>query len=381
MVRAADAAATVAAEQAPQPRIWLLMGHKAGDNQQVLAVAEALGRPFETKRFVYKPYELWTNLLLGPTLAGVDRKASSQLAPPWPDLVISAGRRNEPVSRWLQAQARPKPVRLVHLGRPWAPLDAFDLIVSTPQYQLPARPNVLVNPLPLHRISPERLESAAAEWREDLAHLPGPLTALVVGGNSGPYLFDRAAADRLARLSEELAAREGGSLLITTSPRTPPEAVELLSRAFTRPHLFVPWQKDAARNPYLAFLALARSIIVTGDSVSMLAEAAATGKPVYIFGFGRGRFAMKPEDRANRALRLDDYAFWRPGRWNAFVSRLALCLGPKRLLRDVRRLHEALIADGRAAWLGDEPPPGSTAPPVDPTDRMRARVEDLLTGA
>ncbi|MFZ0467325.1 MAG: ELM1/GtrOC1 family putative glycosyltransferase, partial [Thiogranum sp.] len=74
------------------PRVWVLTGHKAGDNAQVIALAEALGWPYVVKRFRYRGWELLTNRLLGATLAGIDRDASSDLAPPWPDLVITAGR-------------------------------------------------------------------------------------------------------------------------------------------------------------------------------------------------------------------------------------------------------------------------------------------------
>ena len=53
---------------AKAPRVWLLMGHKAGDNNQVLALAEALGWPFEIKKFTYRRYELLTNVFFGRTL-------------------------------------------------------------------------------------------------------------------------------------------------------------------------------------------------------------------------------------------------------------------------------------------------------------------------
>lgn len=93
------------------------MGRKAVDNTQMLALGEALGWPFEIKRLVYRKYELATNLLLGATFTGIVREKSSPLTPPWPDLIISAGRRNEPVCRWIQQQAD-KRVRLDKHGRP-----------------------------------------------------------------------------------------------------------------------------------------------------------------------------------------------------------------------------------------------------------------------
>ena len=201
------------------PRVWLLLGHKAGDNNQVLALAEALAWPWEEKRIVYRPWELLSNRLLGVTLRGIDRGASSALEPPWPDLVISSGRRNEPVARWIRRQA--PGVRLVHVGRPWAPLDAFDLIVTTPQYSLPERANVLENELPMHRLRRERLQAEAQRWQPRLAALAAPRIAVLLGGNSGAYVFTPEKARRLGRLVNGLARSQHGSVLVTDSARTP----------------------------------------------------------------------------------------------------------------------------------------------------------------
>ena len=155
----------------------MLTGNKAGDNSQVLALAEGLGWPFEIKRFVYKAHEIVPNMLLRSTVAGIDTEQSSPLQAPWPELVITAGRRNEPIARWIKQQA-PETVHIVHVGRPWSRLHHFDLVVTTPQYRLPTRPNVLHNKTPLHRVTKERLAREAARWRDRLAHLPGPLVAV-----------------------------------------------------------------------------------------------------------------------------------------------------------------------------------------------------------
>ena len=99
-----------------EPNIWCLLGKKAGDNTQVRSLAEALGVSFTEKHIVARAWELLPHLLLRSTLAGIDQAASSELKPPWPDLVISAGRRNEPVARWIRRQSGNK-TRLVHIGR------------------------------------------------------------------------------------------------------------------------------------------------------------------------------------------------------------------------------------------------------------------------
>ncbi len=131
------------------------------------------------------------------------------LEPPWPDLVISSGVRNEPVCRWIRAQSGGR-TRYVHVGRPWGPLASFDLVITTPQYRVPAHPNVLNNMLTLHSVTPQRLASARDQWAAAFAHLPRPRIAVIVGGDSGPFTLGPKAASRLARQASTLARQSGG---------------------------------------------------------------------------------------------------------------------------------------------------------------------------
>lgn len=343
------------------PRVWLLTGHKAGDNNQVLALAEALGWPFDTKRLYYKPYELISNRLLGATLAGIDRRASSDLQAPWPDLVITAGRRNEPVARWIRRHS--PSTRLVHVGRPWSALPTFDLIVTTPQYFLPDQPNILHNHLPMHRINRTALTQAAGQWRARLEHLPRPWTAVLIGGDSGPFVFTAMKGRRLGQQVDALAAGAGGSVLVTNSPRTPARFYsaflgELSVRTYTHA-----WAPDQAENPYLAYIALADRFVVTGESMSMLTEAAYTGRPLYIFDPGAGP------------------RWWREHsnfRFKPLSHRLAMRFAPRRMHRDVGNIQRRLVADGRAAWLGEalRAAPRSAVP--DDVGRAVERVRALF---
>ncbi|HHH35445.1 MAG TPA: nucleoside-diphosphate sugar epimerase [Gammaproteobacteria bacterium] len=340
------------------------MGHKAGDNSQVLALAEGLGWPYEIKRLVYRRGELLSNLLLGPNLACIVKSSSSPLTPPWPELVITAGRRNEPVARWIQRQAGHR-VRIVHLGRPWARPERFDLIVTTPQYRLPRAPNILHNTLPLHRVNRERLAAAASRWEPVLAPLPRPRIALLVGGNSGAYTLDPAKAAVLARQAEAMARKDGGSLLVTTSARTPASAADILA-TMAAPMHFHRWRPREGDNPYFGYLACADAFIVTGDSVSMLAEACATGKPVHVFDLADGPRAHRP----GRAGKLPWWCHAYNYRFRPLSHRLGMALGPRRMVRDVGNMHRFLIEQGRIAWLGESC--GQPAQPAEDTDLARA---------
>ena len=318
-------------------RVWCLLGHKAGDNTQVRALAEELGYGYEEKHIAARAWELLTHLTLQVTLAGIDQGSRRQLSAPWPDLVLSAGRRNEPVARWIRRQAGGR-TRLVHIGRPWAVLDSYDLIVSTPQYCLPERDNIHTIGLPLSRWLPASLESAAAELRASIDHLPRPWIAVLVGGNSGKFVFTRAKGERLGLAAVALAAGQGGSLLVTDSPRTPRAVGDALQAQLRETDYCYRWGETGA-NPYLGLLALADAFVVTGESMSMLGEAVAMAKPLHIFDIGDAGIPWWNKRHNCRYTPLSHH--------------LAMRLAPRRMRRDVGRIQAALVSSGRAIWLED----------------------------
>jgi mitochondrial fission protein ELM1 len=316
--------------------IWCLLGRKAGDNTQVLALAEELGLGFEEKRIVARPWELLVHLGAAPTLAGIDRAASSELTPPWPDLVITAGRRNEPVARWIRQRSNGR-ARLVHIGRPWAALSEWDLVITTPQYFLPRQANILHNRLPLQRRPAGELATAADALRPQLAELPRPWIAVLAGGDSGQFVFTRDKGVRLGALVNELASTCGGSVLLTDSPRTPQAAGNALEAQLSVPRFVYRWGGGDRDNPYRGLLALADAFVVTGESMSMLAEAAAAGRPLFIFDMGDG---ATPWWRLRHG--------WR---YKPLSHRLAMRFGPRRMRRDIGNIQRALVTAGAAHWL------------------------------
>jgi len=284
---------------------------------------------------VARPWELIVHVGSGVTLAGIDRARSSALAAPWPDIVISAGRRNEPVARWIRQQSGGR-TRLVHIGRPWAPLAAWDLIVTTPQYFLPVQSGIVHNSLPLHRHSAAALGRAGETLQPRIAHLPRPRVAVLMGGDSGRFVMTPEKGRVLGELVEALASGAGGSVLFTDSPRTPRAAGDALQAQLQRPHFCYRWG-SGGENPYGGMLALADAFVVTGESMSMLGEAAATGRPLYIFDVGDGA--------ARWWLQSHNY------RYKPLSHHLAMRFGPARMRRDIGNIQNALVASGRAKWL------------------------------
>ncbi|WP_374313293.1 mitochondrial fission ELM1 family protein [Dongia sp.] len=278
------------------PTTWLILGERAGDNAQVLALGRALGWPCTVKQIRYDDSCTIDFKDRGASLTGVDLAASTPLAGPWPDVLIAIGRRSVPIARWIRAQS-PSPILHVHLGRPRVELELFDLVVTTPQYNLPEAENVIEITLPFVSVDAEALGRAAGSWHDRFAQVPRPWTAVMVGGPTPQLAFGPAEAERM--LAELLAfrAKAGASLLVTTSPRTPVEVSEALSSGLQglgpSGHLFFPFARDSD-NPYLAMLALADSFVISVDSASMVAEAATRQKPIHLFHLPKIPPKVKP---------------------------------------------------------------------------------------
>lgn len=320
------------------PRVWILRGAKVGDFAQMRALSHALEWPTEIRRLHFRPYELILHAWPRPTLTGVDRTRSDTLVPPWPDLLLTAGRRNELPARWIKRHA-PDQIRLVHVGRPWSHPSHFDLVISNRQYGLEPGPNVIVNSLPLVDHGPQ--SSASGDWPTRFSGLSRPWTAVLIGGNSGPWVWTPRRAATFVDGLEALRARRGGSLLITTSARTPAvlnDAVQARLRASAYVHHY----GSQGDNPYAALLALADLFVVTADSLSMLSEALATGREVLLYDHLHGRRGLDPTQL----------------RWRPLVHRAALTLGPSRMRRDPQRLHDALRDEGAIGDLRSDAAPG-----------------------
>ncbi len=253
------------------PRIWVLADPRAGTAAQALGIAERLGEPFRRVDLAWG--KLARLPLPFPSLLGLTPEARAAFMPPWPDLVISAGRRSAPVALWLQQ----KGARLVHCMRPGFGAARFDLLVIGRHDAPKPAPNILPILGAAHRISPKRLAAARAEFAA-LAALPSPRVALLMGGPPRTEGMD----PNLAGAITAKVAGFAGSVLATASRRTGSPAEEAMAAALTgHAHVLYRWG-DAPPNPYAGFLAWADQVVVTGDSVSMLSEALATAGPVFI---------------------------------------------------------------------------------------------------
>jgi hypothetical protein len=190
-------------------------------------------------------------------------------------------------------------------------------------------------------------------------------------------------AANLGHQASVQARATGGSLLVSTSPRTPAAAAEALFAAIDCPAYRYRWRPNDTNNPYLAYLALADNFIVTVDSASQIVEACLMNKPVYLFEWPtRPRPRFRPEGALRRWLEQHKNQFHGRGT-SAPPDGLAqlydwlVYWGLVKPTRDFKAYLQGLKTQGLVSRLGETTDSISRRPLID-IERAVTRVHQLF---
>ena len=269
------------------PVIWGLHDHRPGNNSQVDGVASYLIHPVMIKTLRYTFFSRIYNEFLPLNFLGIHQH---DLAPPWPDIVISAGRRQARIAAAIKRKSGEKTF-VCQIMRPELGYNHFDMVVLPTHDRAPEHPSIFRTIGAPHRITKQRLVEAFDEFSPYFAMLPYPKTAVFVGGSSRHYHFTDGMIRQMIRDLCAMQDRQGGSLIILTSRRTPASLISLWQKELKgRPHSFYVWGQKGQANPFVGALACCERIIVTQDSVSMLTEALGSGRPVTYYPVPLQRF-------------------------------------------------------------------------------------------
>jgi len=367
------------------PKVWILLDGKIGHSTQSEGLAKSLGWPYEMKQLQFQPWNhaqklFWS--LLPPHTLGLNKAKSSILEPPWPDVVISTGWRPAPIARWIREQNEGK-TRIIQVGRKGGgSADLFDVVVTPAYYGFAPHPHRVETLAPLNELTQESLDTVRQRWPNLFDSAPHPRIVLVIGGSTARFTLTPDFACSIGNQLKDLANTCGGKVFAVTSPRTGNEVSQALKSVLMPEHHVHQWQPNQSDNPYLAYLAGADVIIVSGESESMLAEAASLGKPVYIIPLPENpptwkiRLSEAIVQRA-RSRPLNKRGTVRPQQGvERFCARL-IRSGLVQPRRDLSLLHHSLIQKGIARPFG-EPLENGTRPQLRETEWVAKKVKDIL---
>ena len=270
--------------EAPPPSILVLHDGAAGNRRQALALAEAWGLPFRELALAPRAPWRWAAPRRLPGVGFAFGDAFAEVLARPPAVAVGCGRQAALATRLLRERGA-KAVQILH---PRLPTAQWDVVV------LPAHDGVHGgNVVTLHGSLNPIDDAWLVRQREAHAALgaaPGPITALLVGGPTDDSDWDRHALDGILELLLRWGQRDGGTLWVVTSRRTPRTMRRQIAHAMAdRAHV---WTDDAdGPNPYAGILAWADRLVVTPDSANLISEAAATNAPLWIAvpRYNRGR--------------------------------------------------------------------------------------------
>jgi len=159
----------------------------------------------------------------------------------------------------------------------------FDLIVLPSYEPHPNFPNVFLTTGLINHINKPLLEKTFIDYKPP-SELNGPYLAVLVGGKHIGGNITTKDAEEIAALANNFAKKNNASILVTTCKRIEKATAHALEHALTASNFFYDYNGSREiANPYIPFLALADSILVTGDSLRMCSEACSAEKEVFIY--------------------------------------------------------------------------------------------------
>lgn len=250
---------------------------------QCLALAEAAGFDPVPLRVAAKAPWRWLPEKAWPLWGKVPSRLSTEnqqmLNGPWPDLVVACGRQSVPLAIHIKRASQGRTF-VVQCQDPRVTPALFDLVVPPDHDNVAPAENVLSIVGSPNLALPWRLADAAHIWAAKFDALACPLIAVAIGGSSSAYRLNRTNIDEMFRCLEKMQSDSGASLAITTSRRTGADNEKLIQAHAKRLGAWV-WD-GTGDSPILGLYACADAVVVTEDSVNMAAEAAASGKPLYV---------------------------------------------------------------------------------------------------
>ena len=192
------------------------------------------------------------------------------------DIIISCGRKSVIPSIYLKRNSKKK-VFNIHIQDPKVSLSNFDFIIA-PEHDNTSGKNVITSKGAIHYLTLEEIKNNHNYLEKKLKKNMDYLL-LVLGGPNKYYDYDDQNLRKIFDKIKKISSSNNLQTIVIPSMRTPKRSINLAEELLGKQNLVI---TNIDKKAYLSGLSLAKYIVVTCDSTSMISEAAITGKPIYI---------------------------------------------------------------------------------------------------
>ena len=192
------------------------------------------------------------------------------------DLIISCGRKSVIPSIYLKKNSKKK-ITNIHIQDPKVSLKNFDYII-VPEHDGIKGNNVITSKGAIHYLTSDEIKKNS-NYLTEMLNKDKEYLLLILGGPNKYYDYNEKNLLDIFKKIQKLILKNSLQAIIIPSMRTPQNIIDLAHKFFDEQNLII---KNVDKKAYLSGLAIAKFIIVTCDSTSMISESALTGKPIYI---------------------------------------------------------------------------------------------------
>ena len=192
------------------------------------------------------------------------------------DIIISCGRKSVIPSIYLKKNSKKK-VHNIHIQDPKVSLNNFDFIIA-PEHDGLSGENVILSKGSIHYLTKEEITNNH-EYLSEKLNKEKEYLSIILGGPNKYYDYNEKNLIKIFDKIKSILESNNLQAIIIPSMRTPKKIIDFTQKYLGENNLVI---KDVDKKAYLSSLSLAKYIVVTCDSTSMISEAALTGKPIYI---------------------------------------------------------------------------------------------------
>ena len=242
----------------------------------MISQAEGLAKALDIE-FTHQKVELnsfWK--MIPPNLTPVSKLVFKKIDVPEFDIIISCGRKSVIPSIYFKRNSKKK-VFNIHIQDPKVSLNNFDFVIA-PEHDSLNGKNVIISKGAIHYLTLEEMKNNQNYLEEKLKKNKDYLL-LVLGGPNKYYDYDDQNLINIFDKIKNISNNNNLQAIVIPSMRTPKRTINLAHELLGEENLII---TNIDKKAYLSGLSLAKYIVVTCDSTSMISEAAITGKPIYI---------------------------------------------------------------------------------------------------
>lgn len=222
------------------------------------------------------------------------------------DTVISCGSSLAPINYLMAKEQQAKGIVILRPGL--LNTNLFDLAVL-PQHDISSRikNNVVVTKGAPNLITPDYLDQQSDALTRRFSHLKirdKMVLGFLIGGDTRHSPLSEKFMKVVIHQIQEVLIALDADILISTSRRTPEKIVNLVQREFKKHpacRLLILANSNNVPEAVGGILGLSDLVVVSGDSISMVSEAAASGKKTVVFPIRSG---LTLEEQAHKQQRF-----------------------------------------------------------------------------